>query len=128
MMTAYANAMAVDSSGMRNDEFNTGMIVAIGLEIAGLICVCIAILKWIYGLFAYSIFIKEERIADKINSDEASVWFFVGLGIVIFAGLLFYAYKPAGWGEVQKRNNNRNNYRGFLRDDYPCDEYEDGGQ
>jgi hypothetical protein len=135
-MMAFASAMAVDLSGMRNDEFNTGMIVAICLEIAGLICVCIAIIKWVYGLFAYSMFIKEERIADKINSEEATVWFFVGWGIILFAGLLFYAYKPSGWGQGHKYNNNRKNYREGTRNnwndnsdpnDYPHEGYDDGG-
>ena len=95
-MMAFANAMAAGISGknsMKNDEFNTGMIIAIGLEFVGLICVCIALIKWVYGLFAYSIFIKEERIADEINSGEATVWFWAGWGIILFAGLLFYACK-----------------------------------
>lgn len=80
-----ASVMDVDMNGknsMKNDEFNTGMIVAICLECVGLICVCIALIKWVYGLFAYSMFIKEERVADQINSDEASVWFWVGWGVI----------------------------------------------
>ena len=135
MMMAFASAMAVDFSGMRNDEFNTGMIVAICIEFVGLICVCIALIKWVYGLFAYSMFIKEERIADKINSDEASVCFLVGLGIIFFAGLLFYAFKPSGWGENPKYNH-RNNYRRGSRNrwngfsdsnDYPNDGDDESG-
>lgn len=80
-----ASVMDVDMNGknsMKNDEFNTGMIVAICLECVGLICVCIALIKWVYGFFAYSMFIKEERVADQINSDEASVWFWVGWGVI----------------------------------------------
>ena len=118
-MMAFASAMAVDLNGrnfMRNDEFNTGMKVAVCIEIAGLICVCIALIKWVYGLFAYSIFIKEDRVADQINSSEATVWFWIGWGTILFAGLLFYAYKPSGWGEDQRRKGTN---------DYPNEEYDD---
>lgn len=136
MVTVSVMAVGMNGrSSMRNDEFNTGMIVAICIEFVGLICVCIALIKWVYGLFAYSMFIKEERIADKINSDEATVWFFVGWGIILFAGLLFYAYKPSGWGQGHKYNN-RINYRGGTRNnwndnsdpnDYAHEGYDDGG-
>lgn len=76
-------------------KFNKGMIIAVALEIVGLISACIGIIKWLYGLFAYSIFIKEDRIASEINNDQASVFFWVGVVIIFFAGLLFHATKPS---------------------------------
>lgn len=87
---------------------------------------------WLICLFY---FIIEERIAEKINSDEASVLFLSGCGIILFAGVLFYAYKPSGWGENPKQGN-RSNYREGSRDrwngfsdsnDYPNDGYDESG-
>lgn len=87
---------------------------------------------WLICLFY---FIKEERIAEKINSDEASVLFLSGCGIILFAGVLFYAYKPSGWGENPKQGN-RSNYREGSRDrwngfsdskEYPNDGYDESG-
>ena len=123
---------------MNNDEFNKGMFVAICIEIVGVICIIIALIKWVYGFFAYSIFIEKDRIADQVNSDEATIWFWAGWGIVFLAGLLLYAAKPPGWGENQKRKNNskRSNYRGRSSnrwngfsdpDDFPNDGYGNSG-
>ena len=135
--------MAVDLNGrnsMNNDnqDFNAGMIAAICIEIVGVICVCVGLIKWIYGFFAYSIFIEKDRLADKLNSEQATVWFWFGVVTILVAGLIFHIAKPADWGGNQKNNNKRNNsyrqsgnnnrWNGYSDpDDFPNDGYDNSG-
>lgn len=76
-------------------DFNKGMIIAVALEIVGAICACIGIVKWVYGLFAYSIFIEKDRIASATNSDQATTFFWVGIVIIFVAGVAFHLSKPS---------------------------------
>ena len=58
-------------------EFNKGMIIAVALEIIGLISACIGIIKWIYGLFAYSIFDDTMQEFDELlieRSKKGTYW------------------------------------------------------
>ena len=84
-----------------NQDFNNGMIAGIIIGGAGIICVLIAIIKYFYGLWNYSIFVKEERIAADNNNDQASTWFLIGLVVFIVGGIFVNAYAPSG------RGNNR---------------------